>query len=142
MNNILSTTVIIVGAGPAGATTAYFLAQAGVDVLLVDQATFPRDKSCGDSICPGAVGVLAKMGLLAWVKNRGFAHNQDYFLSSPNGTTAHIPFPDDLASYPNYLIPRREFDHALVLQAVAAGAQLRERHGSRGWNASMRSTCG
>ncbi len=35
--------VIIVGAGPAGATAAYFLAQAGVDVLMVDKATFPRE---------------------------------------------------------------------------------------------------
>ena len=126
MNNTLDASIIIVGAGPAGATAAYFLAHAGVDVLLVDQATFPRDKSCGDSICPGAVAMLAKMGLLPWVQNRGFAQNQGYFLSSPNGTTAHIPFPNDLAPYPNYLIPRREFDHALVMQATAAGARLRE----------------
>jgi geranylgeranyl reductase family protein len=119
-------TVIVVGAGPTGATAAYFLAEAGVDVLMIDQATFPRDKSCGDSICPGAVSVLADMGLLEWVQNQGYAQNHAYLLSSPNGTTARIPFPHDLACHPNYLIPRREFDYALVQQAVAAGARLRE----------------
>ena len=60
------------------------------------------------------------MGLLPWIKNWGFAQNRAYFLSSPDGTTAHIPFPDDLAPYPNYLIPRREFVHA---QRVLANAR-------------------
>jgi geranylgeranyl reductase family protein len=122
----IDATVLIVGAGPAGATTAYFLARAGVDVLLVDQATFPRDKSCGDSICSGAVEVLDKMGLSDWVKLKGYAQNIGYRLSSPNGSVAYIPFPSKFSPYPNYLIPRREFDHALVQHAVAAGARLRE----------------
>ncbi len=126
MKNNIDASVIIVGAGPAGATAAYFLAQAGVDVLIVDRAKFPRDKSCGDSICPGAVRVLAQMGLLAWVEQQGYAQNRGYLLSSPNGQTADIPFPQDLASHPNYLIPRLEFDHALVQQAIKAGAKLRE----------------
>ena len=119
-----TTSVIVVGAGPAGATAAYFLAQAGVDVLLVDQATFPRDKSCGDSICPGATATLTRMGLAEWARN--YAVNREYFLSSPNGTMARIPFPTHLAEHPNYLIPRREFDHALVQRAVEVGARLHE----------------
>lgn len=126
MTDAIDASVIIVGAGPAGATAAYFLARAGVDVLLVDQATFPRDKSCGDSICPGAVSVLEQMGLREWAELKGYARNIGYRLSSPNGSMAFIPFPNQFSPYPNYLIPRREFDHALVQHAVAAGARLRE----------------
>ena len=126
MTDSIDATVLIVGAGPAGSTAAYFLARAGVDVLLVDQATFPREKSCGDSICPGAVGILDKMGLSDWANLKGYARNIGYRLSSPNGSVANIPFPSQFSPYPNYLIPRREFDHALVQHAVAAGARLRE----------------
>ncbi|MDX9991397.1 MAG: NAD(P)/FAD-dependent oxidoreductase [Anaerolineales bacterium] len=126
MTDTIDATVIIVGAGPAGSTAAYFLANAGVDVLMVDQATFPRDKSCGDSICPGAVEILDKMGLSDWAKLKGYATNIGYRLSSPNGSLADIPFPSHFSPFPNYLIPRREFDHALVQHAVSAGARLRE----------------
>ncbi|MEP7358211.1 MAG: FAD-dependent oxidoreductase, partial [Anaerolineales bacterium] len=47
--------VIIVGAGPAGSALAYFLARAGRDVLLIDKADFPRDKTCGDGLTPRAL---------------------------------------------------------------------------------------
>ena len=39
--------VMIIGAGPAGSVCGYLLKKAGVDCLLVDHATFPRDKICG-----------------------------------------------------------------------------------------------
>ncbi|MCG2785133.1 MAG: NAD(P)/FAD-dependent oxidoreductase [Anaerolineae bacterium] len=126
MTDNIDATILIVGAGPAGSTAAYFLARAGVDVLLVDQATFPRDKSCGDSISPGAVEILDKMGLTDWANLKGYARNIGYRLSSPNGSVAYIPFPARFSPYPNYLIPRHEFDHALVQHAVSAGARLRE----------------
>jgi geranylgeranyl reductase family protein len=122
----LDASIVIVGAGPAGATAAYFLARVGIDVLLVDRAKFPRDKSCGDSICPGAVTILDKMGLLDEIEARGYVQNRAYFLSSPSGHMAHIPFPRDLANYPNYLIPRKEFDNMLVQHAIAAGAEFRD----------------
>jgi geranylgeranyl reductase family protein len=47
--------VLVVGGGPAGSTTAYRLAEAGVRVLLVDKATFPRDKPCGGGLTVRAV---------------------------------------------------------------------------------------
>src|ERR671917_123538 len=55
--------VLIVGAGPAGAIAALMLARAGVRVLLVDRARFPRDKLCGDTLNPGALRVLERAGL-------------------------------------------------------------------------------
>ena len=55
--------VIVVGAGPGGATTATALAQAGRDVLLLDRQPFPRDKTCGDGIPSNAIDHLYDLGL-------------------------------------------------------------------------------
>jgi len=56
--------VIIAGAGPAGSIAATVLARAGARVLLVDREEFPRDKLCGDTLNPGAVRILAELGLV------------------------------------------------------------------------------
>jgi 2-polyprenyl-6-methoxyphenol hydroxylase-like FAD-dependent oxidoreductase len=50
--------VAIVGAGPAGCAAAILLARDGVDVLMIDRATFPRDKVCGDGLAPRSVAAL------------------------------------------------------------------------------------
>ena len=68
--------VIVVGAGPAGSTTAFYLAQAGLDVLLLEKSRFPREKVCGDGLTPRAVKALAGMGIdisekNGWVRNKG-----------------------------------------------------------------------
>ncbi len=119
--------VIVVGAGPAGACAAFFLAQAGVDVVLVDQAAFPRDKPCGDGVASSAMTVLAHMGLLDWVTGSGFAEPQELLLISPGGTTARDRLdPGDGLSF-GYVIPRLALDAALVERAVAAGARLQDR---------------
>ncbi|PKQ28105.1 MAG: hypothetical protein CVT63_04535 [Candidatus Anoxymicrobium japonicum] len=55
--------VIVVGGGPAGSSTAYYLARQGVNVLVMDKCSFPREKICGDGIAPRAVRNLYKMGL-------------------------------------------------------------------------------
>jgi menaquinone-9 beta-reductase len=56
--------VIIVGAGPAGSALAALLGRGGARVLLVDRATFPREKPCGEYMSPGALGVLDRLGIL------------------------------------------------------------------------------
>ena len=55
--------VVIVGAGPAGASCGYWLANAGWDVVVVEKKEFPREKTCGDGLTPRAVRQLADMGL-------------------------------------------------------------------------------
>jgi flavin-dependent dehydrogenase len=57
--------VIVAGGGPAGAATAARLAAEGVDVLVLDRASFPREKACAEFLSPGAVDCLAQLGVLA-----------------------------------------------------------------------------
>ena len=65
--------VIVVGGGPAGASTSYYLARQGYDVTVLEKATFPRDKICGDGLTPRAVGELIRMGIdtTGWSRNLG-----------------------------------------------------------------------
>lgn len=84
--------VIIVGGGPAGASTAYFLARAGVDVLLLDRAQFPRDKICSEYMSPQASRILAEMNVLDAVENAGAAHLSGMRVHAPNGKTIHGEF--------------------------------------------------
>ena len=62
--------VLIVGAGPAGTIAGLVLARAGVRVQLLDRAEFPRDKLCGDTINPGALSILDRLGLGTAVRRR------------------------------------------------------------------------
>jgi geranylgeranyl reductase family protein len=117
--------VIVVGAGPAGSTTAHYLAQAGLDVLLLEKASFPRDKVCGDGLTPRAVRQLVRMGVdieaPGWIKNKGLR-------IIGGGMRLHMPWPD-LASYPNYGLvrARADFDEILARHAEKSGARLHER---------------
>ena len=118
--------VIVVGAGPAGSTTAYHLAQAGADVLLLEKTAFPREKVCGDGLTPRAVRSLVSMGIDT-SPEAGWLHNKGLRIIG-GGMRLELPWPE-LASYPSYGLvrPRLDFDDILVRQAVKAGATLRER---------------
>ncbi len=117
--------VIVVGAGPAGASAAYHLAGAGVDVLLLEKSAFPRDKICGDGLTPRAVRQLIAMGLdldePGWQKNKGLR-------IVGAGHRLELPWPD-LASFPAYgmVRTRMELDEILARHAQKAGARLLER---------------
>src|SRR5947208_15324696 len=117
--------VVIVGAGPGGATAAYHLAQAGLDVLVLEKSEFPREKVCGDGLTPRAVKQLVAMGLdlapeAGWVRNHGLR-------IIGGGMRLEMPWPD-LASYPSYGLvrPRQDFDEVLARAAQKAGARLHE----------------
>lgn len=118
--------VIIVGAGPAGSTTAFFLAREGVKVTLIDQAVFPREKICGDGISPRAPYIMEKMGLLPWAEEN--FPKQKVRLGAPDGTVVEAPGApgDPPFDYEGFVIPRKIFDNALVERAVEVGAQLVE----------------
>ena len=64
----------MVGAGPAGSSTAFYLATAGLDVLVLEKSHFPREKVCGDGLAPRAVKALTGMGVpLAGERRLGYA---------------------------------------------------------------------
>ena len=117
--------VIVVGAGPAGATTAFYLAQSGLDVLLLEKSRFPREKVCGDGLTPRAVKALVGMGISVgeqdgWVRNKGLR-------VIGAGKRLELAWPE-LASYPGYGLvrTRHDLDETLARRAQKAGARLLE----------------
>src|SRR3990172_11339059 len=63
--------VIVVGGGPAGSIAARVRARAGARVRLIDRATFPRDKLCGDTVNPGTMAALRRLGVAGEIDERG-----------------------------------------------------------------------
>jgi len=117
--------VIVVGAGPSGSATAYHLAQAGLDVLLLEKTAFPREKVCGDGLTPRAVKSLVAMGVdvsteAGWLHNRGLR-------IIGGGHQLQLAWPD-LAEYPSFGLVRKrvDFDELLARAAQKAGARLHE----------------
>ena len=117
--------VLIVGAGPAGSTLAYSLAKAGLDVLLIDKAAFPRDKTCGDALTPRALHVIQNLGLLDDLKTSGYQINH-VKLVAPNGDAVFTEVPP-YRDWPACLlvVPRLTLDDKLLRYALAAGAEFR-----------------
>jgi len=114
--------VVVVGAGPAGSAAAHYLAGAGFDVLLIDKAEFPRDKTCGDGLTPRALAVLDDMGLLEAVNRRGY-RVEALEMIAPGGGTADFSVPS-FGQLPEYMliIPRLILDDLIRARAVETGA--------------------
>lgn len=114
--------VLVVGGGPAGAAAAYWLAQKGRRVAIVDKARFPREKTCGDGITPRAVRELTDMGLGPSLER---FHRFSGLRSVGGGRSLDLPWPahPDYPSY-GYVVRRRDLDQLVVDRAVEAGAVL------------------
>jgi geranylgeranyl reductase family protein len=116
--------VVVVGAGPGGSAAAHYLAKGGLDVLLLDRAEFPRDKTCGDGLTPRALGVLQDMGILDRVRGFAFQINGIELYGTRGGEMV-APIPQN-EHYPNHLLiaPRFRLDEIIFQRAVESGAQF------------------
>lgn len=116
--------VVVVGGGPAGTASAVFLRQRGWDVLLVDEARFPRDKVCGDSVSPEGWRLLDALGAAGAVQALDPWPLEGMRLTSPNGTVFEGTY--DAERRPGFGLRRVQLDQALLENARAAGVEVRE----------------
>jgi geranylgeranyl reductase family protein len=110
--------VVIVGAGPAGSVAAMLLARAGVRVRLLDRATFPRDKLCGDTLNPGSLSLLEQWGIAQRIRRQALTIT-GMTVTGPGGEAVSADYPGGLTGVS---LTRRDMDVALVEAAVTAGA--------------------
>lgn len=112
---------IVVGGGPAGAIAAIVLSRAGARVLVLDRARFPREKLCGDTLNPGALAVLTRLGLES-VAARGLPI-AGMIVTGEHGVRVEGRYG---AGVEGRALTRLELDAALLSAAAAAGARVEE----------------
>ncbi|WP_299449919.1 geranylgeranyl reductase family protein [uncultured Serinicoccus sp.] len=117
--------VIVVGAGPGGASAAAYLSAHGLDVLLLEKSTFPRDKICGDGLTPRAVRELISLGVPineadGWHRTRGLR-------ILGGGMRLELDWPAN-ETFPGFGLvrTRHDLDEILAGHAVTRGARLLE----------------
>jgi geranylgeranyl reductase family protein len=114
--------VIVVGAGPAGSTAAAYLARNGLKTLLLDKASFPRDKTCGDAIPLAAFEIFRGMGLAA-IEQEGFFRIQQVLHRNEVDEISMFDLTNqDLSTSEVFIAPRLRFDHLLYQHALTCGA--------------------
>ena len=114
---------VVVGAGPAGSATALLLARAGARVLMLDRASFPRDKPCSEYLSPESTRVLERLGpeVVAAVAAASPARLTGMRVVAPSGASVVGRFTDF-----SFALPRTRFDSILRNAAEAAGVEVRE----------------
>jgi len=105
--------VIIVGSGPAGSSTALFLAKKGYKPIVIDKAKFPRDKVCGDGLSGKTIKLLKEIGIENLDK-RIARFADGVIFSSPDGTLLEVEIPKEKLAYVHgYISKREDFDNVL-----------------------------
>lgn len=90
--------VVIVGAGPAGCAAAITLSRHNMTAIVLDKATFPRDKICGDGLTTSALRELAQLGL-APTTVASWINVDTVFVRSPSGREVKFPLPREQGTF-------------------------------------------
>jgi flavin-dependent dehydrogenase len=114
--------VIVCGAGPAGSVAATVLARGGSRVLMIDRARFPRDKLCGDTMNPGTVAILRRLGLFAPLEASA-TRVDGMIVTGEHGVSVRCQYAREQTGF---ALLRRDVDQGLMHAAVCAGARFEE----------------
>jgi len=123
---VLTCDVVVVGAGPAGTSAATALARAGRDVLVVDRATFPRDKCCGDGLTALALRLAERLGLDPSTLPSWTTVDRAV-VSGPRGHAIDLRLPAGPGAHAA-VVRRAELDAALLDLSRRAGAKVLDGH--------------
>ena len=115
--------VLVVGAGPAGVATGIEARRLGLDVLMVDKAGFPRDKTCGDGLTTAALRLIEQLGVDLRTLP-GYMAVRETVLVGPDGRRVSLPLTDD--GDHAAVVPRVELDAAIVDTARRSGVEVRD----------------
>ena len=145
MSGTIRTDICILGGGPGGCAAAIQLAKHGMHALLIEKATFPRDKVCGDALSGKVMRTLERldMEVAAQVKRDGHAMpSWGVTFVAPSGRSLRVPFSREtgLGEAPGVILPRLRFDDLLfqrtkkaqgvtILEGTAAKAFERDADG-------------
>jgi len=105
---------IVVGAGVAGSTTAALLARQGFRVLLVEKATFPREKICGEGLMPAGADILHKLGILSELRAQGAQAFSGIHFHLPRDRCLELNFGEVSRTAQGWVVPRTVLDTRLA----------------------------
>jgi len=118
---------IVVGAGVAGSTTAALLARQGFRVLLVEKATFPREKICGEGLMPAGASILDELGILSELRAQGAQAFSGIHFHLPRDRCLELNFGEVSPTAQGWVVPRIALDtHLARFAAQQPGVQLLE----------------
>lgn len=123
--------VVVIGGGPAGSASALFLSGYGYKVALLDQATFPRDKVCGEFISPAADAILERLGVLSEIEALSPVRLSGVAISSYEKTGFAVEYPSlpgTTRPMTSLSLPRFAFDRVLMERVGQAGVAVKEGH--------------